>query len=276
MKRSERLDDEDAEESSTSSVDSSIITHHATSSGSLEFLILGDWGKASAQSQSTARSASAAPAIKIPTSYFTSANRELSLKVDSSLRLSRRAENHLDSTNATAPMTMIATKSLKTREIDMASPSIQSRTATAAEAGTANDISYQVEVATAMSSYSSKSRVPPSFVLSLGDNFYTKGVSSTSDSLWDSLWTQVYLQYDSLRVPWYPVLGNHDYGYGSSGVQAQIQRTSMHDGDDFWKMPATNYTVTFYLPNGAGEVVVVFIDTITLAPSENECCNEKG
>jgi hypothetical protein len=68
------------------------------------------------------------------------------------------------------------------------------------------------------------------------------------------------------------LLGNHDYGYGAQGVQAQLDRTLI---DEYWSFPATNYSKTFDIPEG-GTVTVVFIDTTILAPSENKCCNENG
>ena len=69
-----------------------------------------------------------------------------------------------------------------------------------------NKATYQAAIAKSMGSYSNE--FEPSFVVALGDNFYTNGVSSTTDVYWDYLWTNVYLDYyASLRVPWYPVLG---------------------------------------------------------------------
>ena len=54
-----------------------------------------------------------------------------------------------------------------------------------------------------MASHSRSADAQPSFVLALGDNFYTKGVQSTSDYSWEYLWENVYLQFDVLRIPWY-------------------------------------------------------------------------
>ena len=71
-----------------------------------------------------------------------------------------------------------------------------------------NDATYQAAIAKAMGSYAEKNQ--PSFVVALGDNFYTNGVSSTTDVYWDYLWTNVYLDsYDALRIPWYAVLGKN-------------------------------------------------------------------
>ena len=134
---------------------------------------------------------------------------------------------------------------------------------------------YQAPVAKAMSDWAAQADPKPSFLLSLGDNFYTNGVASTTDSLWESLWQEVYLRdYSNLNVSWYPVFGNHDYGYGLTGINAQIDRTTSTN-DDVWQFPSTNYTKSFPIPGG-GKVTVVFIDTTTLAPSENKCCNSKG
>lgn len=69
------------------------------------------------------------------------------------------------------------------------------------------EASYQENVAAAMGAYAAETR--PQFLITVGDNFYDDGVSSTTDSLWSSLWSNVYLDpYPYLKVPWYPVLGN--------------------------------------------------------------------
>lgn len=137
-----------------------------------------------------------------------------------------------------------------------------------------SETSNQNAIASAMAEYVSSARHSPSFILTLGDNFYTRGVASSSDSLWESLWKDVYLQYDSLKIPWYGILGNHDYGSGLSGVQGQLSRAREHIDDDLWEMPSTNYSLFTLV--GEVSVFIAAIDTVTLAPSENSCCNTKG
>merc|ERR1719453_1406969 len=48
------------------------------------------------------------------------------------------------------------------------------------------------------------------FVIALGDNFYDDGVTSTHDELWDTAFHDIYSS-KPLHVPWFAVLGNHDY-----------------------------------------------------------------
>eukprot|EP01039_Chlorochromonas_danica_P003408 gene3408-3734_t len=136
---------------------------------------------------------------------------------------------------------------------------------------------YQVPVAKAMAVYANNTDPAPSFVIALGDNFYDNGVSSATDVLWDYLWKDIYLGYSSLRIPWYPVFGNHDYGGGAAYVQAQLARTQEHLDDDLWQFDAANYTKIFEIPGSGGATVqIVFVDTTTLAPSVNKCCNQNG
>lgn len=118
----------------------------------------------------------------------------------------------------------------------------------------------------------------PSFVLALGDNFYDDGVNSTTDSMWNTHFRDVYFRSDELRgIPWYSALGNHDLGYGDTGVQAQIDRStaSTADDDGVWSTNGQWYTIQHDIPGG-GSVVVVMVDTTWLAPSENEATNEEG
>lgn len=69
-----------------------------------------------------------------------------------------------------------------------------------------------------------------SFVISTGDNFYPRGITSTFD---DNLlqWEEVYQP----RIPWYLALGNHDH---RGNVSAQ---TALTDVMTFWNMPTTYY-----------------------------------
>ena len=136
------------------------------------------------------------------------------------------------------------------------------------------DYTYQASVARSMMKYAKFINL--SAVITLGDNFYNSGVTSTTDTMWTTIWRDVYLTEGSpLNVPWYTVLGNHDYG-SASNAEAQINRYKRNDNDDNnWIMPSHNYTKNFEIAGG-GSVRIVFIDTTTLAPSVNKCCNEKG
>lgn len=138
---------------------------------------------------------------------------------------------------------------------------------------------YQVAIASSMSRWINNNNLNPQFIIALGDNFYDNGVNSIDDTLWITHWRDVYLKnYTNLRIPWYPVFGNHDYGYGKQGIFAQLLRTksSINDySNQLWQFPSTNYSKLFTIPGG-GSLGVIFVDTTTLAPSQNKCCNQNG
>ena len=79
--------------------------------------------------------------------------------------------------------------------------------------------------------------VAPEFIVSSGDNFHNTGVSSISDPLWQSNYENVYSDV-SLKIPWYPALGNHDY---IGDPDAQVGYTAINE---YWNMPARYYTFT--------------------------------
>ena len=74
------------------------------------------------------------------------------------------------------------------------------------------------------------------FVLAIGDNFYSDGVASVNDPLWQSVFEGVYT-HPALQVPWYALLGNHDY---RGNPQAQIDYAARSKR---WRMPARYYQV---------------------------------
>ncbi len=68
------------------------------------------------------------------------------------------------------------------------------------------------------------------------------------------------------------MFGNHDYGYGASGLRAQIERSAV---DPLWQFDSFNYSRVYSIDDEL-DILFVFIDTTTLAPSENKCTNEYG
>ena len=69
------------------------------------------------------------------------------------------------------------------------------------------------------------------FIISVGDNFYEDGVASVDDVQWHESFEDVYTA-PSLQVPWYVILGNHDY-HGNCDAQIEYSKKSPR-----WKMPA--------------------------------------
>jgi hypothetical protein len=75
------------------------------------------------------------------------------------------------------------------------------------------------------------------FVQLLGDNIYDSGVSSTSDTQWQDKFE---VPYAAIQLPFWAVLGNHDYGGGGTGNefgkgQNEVDYTKVSSK---WKMPA--------------------------------------
>ncbi|MEZ5956978.1 MAG: tartrate-resistant acid phosphatase type 5 family protein [Hyphomonadaceae bacterium] len=90
-------------------------------------------------------------------------------------------------------------------------------------------VQAQREVATAMGEVAGAAA--SDFVISTGDNFYNRGVRSTTDPQWRTTFEEIYTA-PSLQTPWYVVLGNHDYA-GVPGAEVAYTATSPR-----WRMPA--------------------------------------
>jgi len=106
-----------------------------------------------------------------------------------------------------------------------------------------------------------------SFVLALGDNFYSHG--QATPKRFAATYEKAYHQ-KSLQIPWYVVAGNHDH---LGNVTAQLDYHSM---DGRWNFPSLFYTVkkkfvtTIVGPDGQKnkktmEAEFVMIDTVVLA-----------
>ena len=109
----------------------------------------------------------------------------------------------------------------------------------------------QVAVANAMAQ--TAENLNANFVLTVGDNFYLKGVSSTKDPHWKASFEDVY-HHPSLQIPWYASLGNHDY-WGN--VQAQINYSWKSKR---WHLPSRYYSKTFR-KSGENVARILFLDS---------------
>ena len=90
-----------------------------------------------------------------------------------------------------------------------------------------------------------------SFVTGLGDNIYPSGCKSIKDSQFKSKFEKPYSNLPN-KIPWYMILGNHDYGYDykidsinklldNSQSQLDYHTYSVEKGLK-WRMPSQYYT----------------------------------
>lgn len=94
--------------------------------------------------------------------------------------------------------------------------------------------------------------VDPECVFAAGDVHHFYGVASVSDPLWLTNFEHIYSHPD-LMLPWYPILGNHEYRGNTQAVldYAHVSRR--------WMMPARYYTKVF--DEDGVTVRVVMMDT---------------
>ena len=94
-------------------------------------------------------------------------------------------------------------------------------------------------------------------ILALGDVHHYMGVQSTADPLWTTNFELIY-SHPELQIPWYPVLGNHEY---RGNTQAVIDYSAVSRR---WEMPSRYYTRVFHDEDENVSLRVVFIDTTPL------------
>ncbi|HEY1717349.1 MAG TPA: tartrate-resistant acid phosphatase type 5 family protein [Verrucomicrobiae bacterium] len=100
----------------------------------------------------------------------------------------------------------------------------------------------QTEVATQMARASKD--ISARFVISVGDNFYNEGVTSSTDPQWQTSFENVYHD-PALQIPWQVILGNHDY-YGNCDAQIEYSKTHPR-----WNMPARYFVQTHRIDDSA-------------------------
>ncbi|WP_295772417.1 tartrate-resistant acid phosphatase type 5 family protein [uncultured Mucilaginibacter sp.] len=124
----------------------------------------------------------------------------------------------------------------------------------------------QLETARQMGDWAKNN--PINFILSVGDNFYPKGVVSEQDPLWHYSFENVYTAH-SLQADWFAILGNHDY-YSDPDAQIRYSKVSRR-----WNMPARYYTKEVALGKDKGKVLFVMIDSQAIVQNHEDQHPEK-
>ena len=93
------------------------------------------------------------------------------------------------------------------------------------------------------------------FVAALGDVHHFEGVASVDDPLWMTNYELIY-GHPELMLPWYPILGNHEYRGNTQAVLDYSRRSRR------WEMPARYYAKT--VKTGKEKALLLFIDTTPL------------
>jgi tartrate-resistant acid phosphatase type 5 len=118
----------------------------------------------------------------------------------------------------------------------------------------------QKQTAAAMVAYHNTH--PFDFGLTLGDNFYPRGLASPDDPRWQTQWEQLY---GPMHIPFYAVLGNHDWS-GPDSPAAEILYSAKSQS---WHMPSPFYTFT------AGPVQFFAFDTPAVDEAELKWLDEE-
>lgn len=107
--------------------------------------------------------------------------------------------------------------------------------------------------------------VEPEFIVSTGDNFYADGIASVNDPQWQVSFENIY-KGSFLHVPWYVILGNHDY---RGNVQAEIDYSNVSRR---WTMPSRYWSEDISMEDDSEDAKFVFMDT---NPFEDEYYTKK-
>jgi tartrate-resistant acid phosphatase type 5 len=110
----------------------------------------------------------------------------------------------------------------------------------------------QKEVADALSQYVKPKDFPFAAMLLCGDNFYVN-LSGVKDPQWQTLFEQMY-DPQVLKMPFYAVLGNHDYDAGKDVIEMDYSRLNPQSR---FKMPGRWYRID--LPAGPDPMVSVLM-----------------
>jgi tartrate-resistant acid phosphatase type 5 len=97
----------------------------------------------------------------------------------------------------------------------------------------------------------------PMAILGLGDLVYPDGAKGSFKNI-EERWSNIYLRYSSLKLPWFMCLGNHDWG-SDARKMIEFAGSSSNTGGH-WKLPSAWYKTSF--TSAATSVELFMIDSM--------------
>eukprot|EP01035_Chromulina_nebulosa_P018509 gene18509-24226_t len=112
--------------------------------------------------------------------------------------------------------------------------------------------------ATAVAMSEKAKEIKAQFVIALGDNFYSYGITDTClDPRFEETWVDIYYQESLSTIPWYINAGNHDH---RGNVTSQIEYSNINK---YWVFPSLYHKHSFYSDDGSVSLDIILIDTST-------------
>jgi tartrate-resistant acid phosphatase type 5 len=105
------------------------------------------------------------------------------------------------------------------------------------------------------------------FVILLGDNLYPDGANDVTDPVWQTDFEQPYAGID---VPFYAILGNHDFGSNGMDWEREDVEVAYSAYSTRWHMPAPFYTLR------RGPVGFLMLDTNRLLWNRTDDGDQRG
>eukprot|EP01083_Nonionella_stella_P310651 1104655_1 len=93
-------------------------------------------------------------------------------------------------------------------------------------------------------------------VITLGDNYYKRGVKNEYDPRFQQTFERIYNTSNLIDIPWYAIAGDHDW---KGNVSAQIEYTK-HSSK--WNMLHYYYHKIWTIPQSQQTLEVILLDTI--------------
>lgn len=93
------------------------------------------------------------------------------------------------------------------------------------------------------------------FVINVGDNFYPNISNNINQKIWNSNFENMYRDH-SLMIPWYSILGNHDYI-----AYPEKQLLYVSQNYNRWQMPSRYYNTTTFREDFPMKLNFIFLDT---------------
>jgi len=126
------------------------------------------------------------------------------------------------------------------------------------------DTPKQKQDANAMGRWCDKNKCD--FVLALGDNFYTHGVDSATDSRFATTWSDVYDYPSIANLTWFVTAGNHDHGNDARDGREWYE-VEHYKLDKRWHFPNLSYAFNYSTPSSRTKFVAY--DTQSIIQNKN-------